>query len=128
VITNEVWEKKMIILERVVKLPDLVANTKSETARLRRTRQPEFLAANGKTDLVVISTKTFFKLKEDLESAELHNQLYEIRLEEFRTGKISAEQLRSELRPNPRAVGTPAKEAFAMLRHRIRARKKKMKL
>jgi hypothetical protein len=119
----------IIILDRVVKLSDLTTNTKPHIARLRKTRQPEFLAANGKAELVVISTKAFLKIKQDFETVEIVNQVNEMMLEEFRVGKITAEQLRGQIQPNPRAIKfISAKEAFAYLRRRAAARKKKLRV
>ena len=95
--------------------------------RTKRFKIAIYLTANGKDAAVVMSPRVFAAIESELLRLELDNSLYEMDLEEFRIGKLSPEELRKRIHPNPKALGIPAKEAFAKLRQKIKRRQARQK-
>ena len=90
------------MLEDIRPLSEFQRNTRASIRRLNKSGRPEVLTRNGKASVVVQDAAAYQKLLEELEKA--------------RTAAAIAAVERGE--------GMPMKEAFALIRKRIAARRK----
>lgn len=115
----------MINLKNIFPLSDFVRNAKSHLGRLQRSNEPEILTVNGQAQAVILSTRAYQRLLNDLELAETLNTVHGSTLEALRSGQITADQLIQNLVPRPEYASVPADQAFAELDERINSRRKK---
>jgi PHD/YefM family antitoxin component YafN of YafNO toxin-antitoxin module len=92
----------MVLLEDIRSLSEFQRNTRVHIKRLSKTGRPEVLTVNGKASVVVQDAAAYQKLLDQLEQAKTAAAIE------------SAE----------RGEGIPAKEAFALIRKRLRSRRK----
>jgi hypothetical protein len=92
---------------------------------MKKFKVATYLTAKRGDIAVLMSPKLFQRIEGDLLNLGLAKQLYEMDLEEYRTGKLSADDFRKQIRPNPGALGIPAKDAFAKLRQKIKRRRER---
>ena len=93
----------MVFLNDIRPLSEFQRNTKTYIRRLAKTGQPEVLTVNGKASVVVQDAAAYQKLMDQVEDA--------------RTAQAIAEIDRGE--------GIPLKEAFALIRKRIKQQEKR---
>ena len=115
----------MVSLKNIHPLSDFLRNAKARLSQIKKTGEPAILTVNGQAEAVVLSAGAYEKLIEELETERTLNVAGAVPLEMFRTGQISADELKSILKPNPEARGIPVEEAFAQFDRRAQQRRRK---
>jgi PHD/YefM family antitoxin component YafN of YafNO toxin-antitoxin module len=94
-------------LQNIHPLSEFQRNAKAHIARLKRSGEPSILTVNGQAEVVVLSAEAYQKMLDENEMLDNLNAIHK--------GLLEAE----------RGEGMPVKEAFAMIRAKAKARRRK---